>query len=71
MSNEKKSFGKDYVRMKQLVQSGEFGRYVLERCKGCRVYDVIGSTLTQQTLVPLDICNPKFVQLLLEICLSI
>ena len=44
--------------MKQLVQSGEFGRSVLERCKGCRVYDVIGSTLTQQTLVALRICNP-------------
>ena len=57
--------------MKPLVQADKFGRSVLERYKGCRVDDVIGSTLNQQTLVALDICNPTVVQLLLEILLII
>ena len=57
--------------MKPLVQADEFGRSVLERYKRFRVDDVIGSTLNQQTLVALDICNPTVVQLLLEILLII
>ena len=57
--------------MKPLVQDDEFGRSVLERYKGFCVDDVIGSTLTQWTLVALDICNPTVVQLLLEILLII
>ena len=57
--------------MKPLVQADKFGRSVLERYKVFRVDDVISSTLTQWTLVSLDICNPTFVQLLLKICLSI